>query len=898
MGLAVGAKLGPYEVVALLGAGGMGEVYRARDTRLGRDVAVKVLPERLSSSPDFRQRFEREARVISSLQHSNICVLHDIGHEEAVGEFLVMELLEGETVAQRLKRGKLPLPELLRVGMEMADALDKAHRKGVVHRDLKPANIMLTRSGAKLMDFGLAKPAAMMGMSSSAGGTAPLLSAAVTADGASPASPITTAGSIVGTIQYMSPEQIEGKEADSRSDLFALGATLYEMATGVRAFPGKSQISVASAILEKDPEPMSKMQPLVPAGLERVVAQCLAKSPDDRFQSAHDVALELKWISEVGAGLGPALSAAKGSPLLRALPWTLAGLGVLAALIIAGIYLLRSTVPAYSIRSFIPAPENTSFVFVGDAAGPPVLSPDGKDLAYVAAKASETPQIYLRPLGSLDARALPGTDNAWAPFWSPDGRRIGFFAEGKLKVIDLQGGAPASVADAPNGRGGSWLPSGEIIFVPDFRSPVYRVPPSGGAPVAVTKVDQSKHTSHRWPYALPDGKHFLYLAINHQTPRDENDAIYYASLDGRENIRLKAAFTNPGYAAGSLLYVRDGTLMAQAFEPSTGKLKEEEQLVANGIVEDGSTWRAVYTISSNGLLAYASGAQLQSQLGWYDRTGKPLGPLGEKFGALNIGDRELRLSPSGDRVALSIQAPVPDVWVMDVVRGGRARLTFGQMGATAPVWSPDGKWVAYESDTKEGTAIMRRPAVGGPEETLLSSADQVFPQDWSSDGKYLLYVKGARGAHEEIWVLPLAGDRKSFQLVPSGAYISLAAQFSPDMRWVSYASNESGRQEVYVVPFRGGGGKWEVSTSGGMLPQWRNDGKELFYLGLNGTLMAVSVATEGGQLKLGTPQPLFRTNTTSYDVAPGGKKFLLDLVGDQGSRPITLVTNWTADLKK
>jgi len=898
MGLAVGARLGPYEIVSPLGAGGMGEVYRARDTRLGRDVAVKVLPERLSSSPDFRQRFEREARVISSLQHPNICVLHDIGHEEAVGEFLVMELLEGETVAERLKRGKLPLPELLKIGMEMADALDKAHRKGVVHRDLKPGNIMLTRSGAKLMDFGLAKPAAMMGMSSSAGGTAPLLSAAVTADGASPASPITAAGSIVGTIQYMSPEQIEGKEADARSDIFSLGATLYEMATGVRAFPGKSQISVASAILEKDPESMSKLQPLVPVGLERVAAQCLAKIPDDRFQSAHDVALELKWISDVGAELVPALGRPRGSPLRRALPWALAGLGILAAIVIAVIFLLRSVVPAYSIRSYIPAPENTSFIFSGDAAGPPVLSRDGRNLAFVAAKTSETPLIYIRPLGALEATALSGTDNAWAPFWSPDGRKIGFFGEGKLKVIDLQGGTPVSVADAPNGRGGSWSQNGEIVFAPDFRSPIYRVQASGGTPVAVTRLDQAKHTSHRWPCFLPDGKHFLYLAINHQTPQDENDAIYYASLDGKENFRLRTAFTNPQYAANSLLYVRDGALMAQGFEPSSGKLSEEERLIANGVVQDDSTWRAVFTVSSSGLLAYASGAQLQSQLGWYDRTGKQLGTLGEKFGALNIGDRELRLSPSGDRVALSIQAPVPDVWVMDVARGSRARLTFGSLGGTAPVWSPDGKWVAYECDTKEGQSIMRRPSTGGPEETLLPSSDQVYPQDWSSDGKYLLYVKGARGAHEEIWVLPVAGDRKPLQLVPSGAYMSLAAQFSPDMHWVSYASNESGRQEVYVVPFRGGGGKWEVSTSGGMLPQWRNDGKELFYLGLNGTLMAVSVATEGGQLKLGTPQPLFRTNTTSYDVAPGGKKFLLDLVGDQGSRPITLVTNWTADLKK
>jgi len=665
----------------------------------------------------------------------------------------------------------------------------------------------------------------------------------------------------------------------------------------VRAFPGKSQISVAGAILEKDPEPISKTQPLAPASLERVVAQCIAKNPDDRFQSAHDVALELKWISEAVVRGGSALPPEPRRLPRRALQWSLAGLGVLAPIIIAAIYFTHSVAPAYSIRSFILAPDDASFIFVGDAAGPPVLSLDGRKLAYVAAKVNEAPQIYVRPLGSLDASALPGTDNAWSPFWSPDGRRIGFFADGKLKVIDLQGGTPVSVADAPNGRGGSWSQNGEILFSPDFRSPIYRVQASGGTPVTITRIDQSKHTSHRWPYALPDGKHFLYLAVNHQSPRDENDALYYASLDGKENVRLRTAFTNPEYAAGFLLYVRDGALLAQAFDLSTGRLKEEEQLVANAVTEDGTTWRAVSTVSANGVLAYVSGAQLQSQLGWYDRTGKQLGTVGEKFGALNIGDRELRLSPSGDRVALSIQAPVPDIWVLDVARGGRTRLTFGPIGNTAPVWSPDGKCIAYESDIKDGFAIMRRPAVGGPEETLLSGADQVFPQDWSSDGKYLLYVKGARGTHEEIWVLPLFGDRKPFQLVPSGAYMSLAAQFSPDMRWVSYSSDESGRQEVYIVPFHGAG-KWEVSTSGGFSPEWRNDGKELFYLGLNGSLMAVPVATEGQELKLGTPQPLFRTNTVSYDVASGGMKFLLDLVGGQGSKPITLVTNWPAELKK
>jgi len=528
-----------------------------------------------------------------------------------------------------------------------------------------------------------------------------------------------------------------------------------------------------------------------------------------------------------------------------------------------------------------------------------VLSQDGKNLAFVAAETGGASRIYVWPLSLLEAHPLAGTDNAWAPFWSPDGRRLGFFADGKLRIIDIQGGTPVSLADAPNGRGGSWSPDGTIVFAPDFLSSLYRVPASGGAPVAVTRLDEPKHDSQRWPWFLPDGKHFLYLAINHKAPRDENDGIYFASLDGKENIRLRAALTNPQYAAGFLLYVRDGELVGQALDPSTGKLQEEEQQVASGVTEDGSTWRAAFTVSANGLLAYSSGAHVQTQLAWYDRAGKQLGTVGERFGSVStsFGGRSLRLSPAGDRAALGIQGSTGDIWVMDVARGARTRLTSGPVGSAMPVWSPEGKWLAYFSNPKGVFAIARRPAAGGPEETLLSAAGRILPQDWSADGKYLLYETGASATHNEIWALPLVGDGKPFQVVPSGAYYSQNARFSPDMRWVAYNSDESGRVEVYIAPFHGGG-KSPVSLSGGTNPIWRNDGKELFFISLSGMLMAVPIGTEGGQLKLGAPHALFRTGTVNYDVAPGGQKFLIPFSGDQGSKPITLVTNWTAELKK
>ena len=646
MALTSGSKLGPYEIKEKLGAGGMGEVYRARDTRLGRDVAIKVLPERFISSPDFRQRFEREARAISSLQHPHICVLYDVGHDDAAGEYLVMEFLEGESVAERLKRGKLPLADLLKIGMQVAGALEKAHRQGVVHRDLKPANIMLTKSGAKLMDFGLAKP---LGGTATPGGAAqagvpvppaPLLSAAVTATGgASSGSPITQAGTMVGTIHYMSPEQIEGKEADARSDIFALGATLYEMATGARAFEGKSQLSVASAILEKDPEPISKVQPLAPAALDRLVAQCLAKNPDERLQSAHDVGVGLKWISEAPvAAVSDRRGVDQRTTLQRALPWALAAAGVLAAIILGGLWLRLLLAPSSSVHSYILPPDKATFNPYGTAA----ISPDGRRIAFGATGSAGRPMLWVQPLNSGTAQPLAGTEGATYPFWSADSRYLGYFAGGKLNKIDANGGPPQALCDAPTGRGGAWSQDGVILFASDQAGGLMRVDAAGGTPVEVTEPG-ARMTLYHWVWFLPDGKHFLYSSFS---VSGADRGIYAGALGSKEQVLVlhidsKGIYAPPGY----LLFVRDGTLMAQRF--NTSKLAVE----GDAVPVAGHVGVSRFSVSGSGVLLFQEGGiGTASQLIWFDRTGKQ--------GELALPETERysdpMLSPDGSKLAVTI----------------------------------------------------------------------------------------------------------------------------------------------------------------------------------------------------------------------------------------------------
>ena len=901
MSIAPGTKLGPYEIQSPLGAGGMGEVYRARDTRLDRTVAIKVLNSQLVTNAELRARFEREAKIISQLQHSHICVLYDVGLQDGT-EFLVMEYLEGETLGDRLKKGPLTTEQLLKIASEIAHALEKAHRAGVVHRDLKPGNVMLTKSGAKLLDFGLAKPlAANAAAGGKRSGSASVLAAALTttSPAASPASPLSTVGSVIGTVQYMSPEQVQGMEADARSDLFAFGAMLFEMATGRRAFEGKTQASIVGKILAVEPPPVSTLVPATPPGLDRLIRNCLEKDPDDRIQTAHDVKLDLQMIAEEKPADRAAASDQASHVGRERLAW-MAGIAAAAVLgVLGAMFVHHRPQAAPSIRSSINPPPNLLFQLTGDDAGPPVLSPDGKLIAFTAVGSDGNLEIWVRPLNSLEAHPIEGTNDAYYPFWSPDSRSLGFFVRGKLKRVDLNGGSPTDVTDLKQGKGGAWSSSGVIVFSPEPSAPLMKVSASGGTAEPLTNLDRGQHTSHRWPVFLPDGKHLLYLAVNHDTAKAANDAIYYASLDGRENRLLLRAQSNPVYAAGYLLFARGDKLMAQSFDPAKGELKGDAQPVASGVIDDPSMWHMDVSATDDGLLVYSSGAIGTLQLVWLDRSGKETGVVAD-----NLHWAFARLSPQGDRAALQTDsgAGTDDILVLDLVRGVRTRLTFGPVANNSPRWSHDGKWVYYSSLRNGRYVLFRRLADGsGAEENLFTSEHDVFPTDISSDGKTVLLDESLDHSKTSVWAVPLSGPGKPQKIIDVGGF----ASFSPDGRYIAYESSESGQYQVYVVPFGDRQGKWQVTSNTGGLPKWSSDGKQLYYVELaNGafSIAAVPVKEEADRLQFGVPQTLVsKMNLASipfYDVAPDGKKILVSRISQQLNQSVTLVTNFAQGLNR
>src|ERR1700732_3423709 len=730
MPLAAGTKLGPYEIIVPLGAGGMGEVDRGRDRVLERTVAIKILPAQFSSDPVRKQRFEREPKTISSLNHPHICVLHDLGHQDGI-DYLVMECVEGETLARRLEKGALPLEQVLKFGMQVADALDKAHRSGVVHRDLKPGNIMLTSTGAKLLDFGLAKAAG------------PLASVATLTAG--PTAPVTEVGTIVGTFQYMSPEQVEGKELDVRSDIFSLGAVLYEMVTGKRAFEGRSQLSVASAILEKEPVPLSTVRPLTPPALDHVIKKCLAKIPDERWQSASDLASELRWIAETGSPAGEA-----GRVTTARRRWDRAGWLVAAAffllLMAAGAYLWNTA----SKRP--PAKYFNSTVTVPLPANDVALSPDGRFVALVAySDQANKYVIWTHEVGSRGAAIVPGTGGASHPFWSPDGRFMGFFANGELKKVEASGGSVQVLCDAPHGRGGAWNRDGVILFSPDVFLGLYRVSSAGGSPVEVTKPDGSRlETSHRWPVFMPDGRHFLYLAANFAGHFEKNE-IFLGALESTEKTPIVSASANFAYSdPGYLLYWRDNALVAQQFDVRSYALSGEARTISDEVQYLPQIDLALFDVAGKGTLVVQAGkGAAKSQLKGFDRSGKQLSVVGPPGSFANPA-----LSPDGRRVAFDQPDPGgrnEDVWIRELSTDSLMRFTFGPGLNQVPIWRADGNRVLFASNQGLEFALVQKNADGsGPQQHLanLGGLQQGF-WDCSRDGKYLLLWK-----YGELWYMP------------------------------------------------------------------------------------------------------------------------------------------------
>ena len=889
MPLATGTRLGPYEIRAPLGAGGMGEIYRATDTRLDREVAIKVLAESLSSNADFRQRFEREAKAISALNHPHICTLYDVGSQNGLA-YLVLELVEGETLAQRLARGPLPLKDALRHGAEIADALDRAHRQGIVHRDLKPGNVMLTKAGAKLLDFGLAKPrppATTPAAATASGGAATM---------SSPLTPITEQGTVLGTVQYMSPEQIEGREADARSDIFSLGCVLYEMLTGRRAFEGSTNWSVASAILERDPAPISAVQPLIPPHLNHVVRRALAKSPDERWQSASDVRGELQWIAAAPAD---AVAPPPRHRWRQALPWAVALLALIAAA--AVLWRTRQTATVPVVRAAVLPPEGGHFAFSGDLGSRPEFSPDGRRLAF-AAKVGEKQAIYIRDLDGDAARMVPGTDGGFLPFWSFDGQQLGYFSGSKLSKVNLQSGVSTALAAVAIPKGGSWGPDGTILFVPSFRSPVLAISSSGGDARPVTTLDTAQHTTHRYPVFLPDGEHFLYLAANHRSPSSDSNALYVGSLRGDTARRLRSSVCNAAVVDGYLFFCHEEKLFAQPLDLETFALRGEPQPLARSILTDPGTWGTFFGATDAGLFAYYPGQPIPgTELVWLNRDGKRIGTIDTVRDYVVVS-----LSRNGKRLAVEVNDGGPSTWIADLERKTLSRLTFSGVAARRPVINPDGSAVAFSTGLGGTTAIIRKSTSGaGADETLLAGAEDVVPNAWSPDGKYLIVQRGEPAREYGLFALQLSGARKLVPMRVNPGEQSYDGDFSPDMKWFVYTSPENGREEVFVSPFdpdaqaTGGRytppGRWQISA-GGNLAQWSHDGKEIYYVSSDVRMMAAAVDTTGGTVRAGTPRELFRVDLRtvigmSYAVAPDGR-FLVNTSLQPLRSPLQIVTDW------
>ncbi len=890
----IGSTISHYRILEKLGEGGMGIVYKAHDIKLNRTVALKFLPPHLAASEQDKARFIQEAQAASALNHPNVCTIHDIqDHENQT--FIVMEYVEGVTLHE--KKQTVGLKQSLEICAQIADGLAAAHERGIVHRDIKPENIMIRKDGiVQIMDFGLAK---LRG-----------------------AARLTTVRSVLGTVGYMSPEQVQGLDTDHRTDIFSLGIILYELITGRSPFDGGHETAIIYEIVNVNPRPISAVVPTIDTRIEQVVLKCLEKDQNDRYQSVKDVAVDLRRIKRDAEAkhafsavreIPP--SASSSAPSSRTVEsavattqnsqrwfWILAATVFFCSTMFFAIrdFFLRYSDELFAIKTLmLPAESGTL-----SSTGPLTLSPTGHRLVFPGRNGNGKRLLWIRSIDDVQVRPLPGTEDASYPFWSPDGRSLGFFAEGKLKRLDIEGGSVVTICEAREGLGGSWNQDGSVLFAPSSQSPIFRVSASGGTPVALTQLDTLKQeTSHRWPWFLPDGQHFLFLSRTTTSGvRADVDAISVSSLDGKERRFVVHATTNAAYADGHLICGLGSKLMAVPFD--LAKLATEGDLVplVERIQINAADGAAAFSVSSTNLLAYQfRSSQTGSQLILFDLSGKEEGHVGEQAAYLDV-----RFAPDGKRLAYALNDRLTnnlDIWIYDLSGQTRTRFTYNTAPDRLPVWSSDGTQLVFASNRKGVFDLYRKRLGTGQEELLLESSENKQPFDWSADGKYVAYVTTTDlKTRSDIWILPIGRDQKPTPYLRTEAN-EWDPHFSPDGKWMTYCSNESGRNEIYVRLFPGPGDPWQISTSGGARPRWSRDGLSIFYMDAQSMVVLTEVAARGSRVDVGKSRLLFhaylREYAGAYDVSPDGKRVVVNSLGtSEISPPTTLTVNWTALLKK